>query len=135
MEEDGLCLQQSNLNRLLPTLGNNGNSILLGFAESTIGKAGRAREEMNQQFKFLIGNDQDKNFRKNDWTRMCQLRFSFLRILVAMTSHWYSSHTFMFESNSKSVVAWIADPTSTPWQFQFSIRKCCNVFGFVIVWL
>lgn len=39
---------KSDLNRLLPTLGNNEKSVLLGFVESAIGNMGRALEVMNQ---------------------------------------------------------------------------------------
>lgn len=35
-------------------------------------------------------------------------------ILVAVASYWSLSHSFVFESHSKSVVIWVANPTSVP---------------------
>lgn len=40
----------------------------------------------------------------------------------------------MFESDSTSIVAWVADPSLAPWQFHNSLHKCCNVLGSNITW-
>lgn len=43
-----VCAQSKNdLNRLLPALGNNGNSVLLRCVELAIGKTDRAWDVMN----------------------------------------------------------------------------------------
>lgn len=47
--------------------------------------------------------------------------------LVAAASRWASSYS-LFESDLKSVVAWVADPTSAPWQFHSLLCECSHVF-------
>lgn len=38
-------------------------------------------------------------------------------ILMAIVSYWVSSHSFVFEFDSKSIVAWIKNPLSALCQF------------------
>lgn len=54
--------------------------------------------------------------------------------LMAAALRWASSHSFVFESNYKSVVAWIVDPSSVPWHFHTALCKCYHVFGVGISW-
>lgn len=55
-------------------------------------------------------------------------------ILVVAASRWVSSNSFVFESNSQSIVAWVADPSSVLWRFQNIFWECCHVFGYNIEW-
>lgn len=55
-------------------------------------------------------------------------------ILVVVPSRWASNHSFLFESDSQSVVSWVAAPSSAPWQFQHILQKCCHVLGLSIEW-
>lgn len=49
--------------------------------------------------------------------------------LIVAASRWFSTHIFLFESDSKCVVVWVSDPLSITWQFYNVIRECCHVFG------
>lgn len=53
---------KSNLNSVLPCLGNNGKSVFLRFINVAIGSSGQAREAISQQFKILVGDGRDTNF-------------------------------------------------------------------------
>lgn len=55
-------------------------------------------------------------------------------LLVTAASLCVSSYSFIFESNSKSVVAWVTDPVSTPWRFHNLLCECVNVFRCGICW-
>lgn len=50
-------------------------------------------------------------------------------LLVEATSRWVSTHSFVFESDCKSIVAWTADRMSAPWRFHMVFCECCYVFG------
>lgn len=50
-------------------------------------------------------------------------------ILVEATSRWVSSYSFVFESDSKSIVVWVTDPMSALWLFHRVIHECFYVFG------
>lgn len=49
-------------------------------------------------------------------------------LLVAAASQWGSSHSFVFEYDSKPVVAWVVDHSSACCQFHNLLYECCNVF-------
>lgn len=56
-------------------------------------------------------------------------------MLQAATLRCASSHSFMFKSNLKSIVAWVMDPASISWWYHNVLRKCfCHVFRFGISW-
>lgn len=55
-------------------------------------------------------------------------------LLVTVASRWTSSHSFMFESDSKLVVVWVVNHSSTSWDFYNLFRDCSNVFGSAIRW-
>lgn len=55
-------------------------------------------------------------------------------LLMAAASRKASTHSFVFESNCQSVVAWVADPLSAAWNFHTTLRECCLVFGTEISW-
>lgn len=50
-------------------------------------------------------------------------------LLLAVALHWASSHSFLFELDSKFVVVWIVDSSSAPWQYHNLLRKYCHAFG------
>lgn len=45
-------------------------------------------------------------------------------ILVVAALRWASSHSFLFESDSQSVVAWVEDPSSAPLSFHNILDEC-----------
>lgn len=47
--------------------------FFLGFVDVAIGRNGRLRKVINQHFRILIGNGQNKDFWINDWTSRGQL--------------------------------------------------------------
>lgn len=47
--------------------------MLLGFVNSTLGRKGRARDVVNQQFKILIRDGHIMDFWYDDWTGRDQL--------------------------------------------------------------
>lgn len=49
-------------------------------------------------------------------------------LLAVVASRWTSSHFFVFESDSQSVVA-CADPSKALWRFRNILFECCLVFG------
>lgn len=55
-------------------------------------------------------------------------------LLVAVTSCWASTHSFMFKSDLSSIITWAVNPLSAPWRHHFLIRDCCNVFSHGIRW-
>lgn len=45
-------------------------------------------------------------------------------ILVAATFRWTSSHPFVFQLDTKSVIAWNANPSLESWRFQNILHEC-----------
>lgn len=50
-------------------------------------------------------------------------------LLAVVASWWTSSHSFVFESDSQSVLAWIVVSSKALWRFRNILRECCFVFG------
>lgn len=38
-------------------------------------------------------------------------------LLVVVVSRWASTHSFLFELDSKSAISWVVNPSFSPWQF------------------
>lgn len=59
---------KGNLNSLIPALGSGNKSVSLGFVDVGLGRNGRMKELINQQFRILIGDAQNTNFWNDNWT-------------------------------------------------------------------
>lgn len=54
-------------------------------------------------------------------------------LLVTVALWSATSHSFMFESDCKSAVAWVANSISTLWHFHNVLCKCCHVLGWELL--